>query len=246
MLRPNRLSSTGTLFTFLMLSALIITSSAPAYAQGAAAGVHVAQRSETKAPTARGYAALGASETWGVGAAPRSKAYAYRVARALGARPFVNAGISGTTLPGGYQVELSAALAIRPRLVTLFFGYNDLRAGVSRDTFLRHLTRLVTALHRTKAQVLVIGLPDLSLVPAVKSTGLPGVRQIVASWNAGMRRVVRKTGAHFLDLRTYNAELARHPEYISGDGLHPSNAGYARLAQVIVATVKSKGLWSSR
>src|SRR5919202_5987064 len=129
MLRPTRFGSTSTLFTFLMLSALIITSSSPASAQSAAAGVQIAQKSGIKAPTARGYAALGASETWGGGAAPRSKAYAYRVARALGARPFVNAGISGTTLPGGYQAELSAALAIRPRLVTLFFGYNDLRDG---------------------------------------------------------------------------------------------------------------------
>ena len=208
--------------------------------------VRLTGTSEATSQAGRGYAALGASETAGVGATPQSNGYAYLVARALHAQPFRNLGISGTTLSGGYRSELSGALAIRPRLATVFFGFNDLRNGVSRDAFVRDLYRLVKALRQAHIQVVIIGLPDLSRLPVMATFPVQTVRQIVTSWDNGMRDVARKTGAQFLDLRKYNAELAHHPEYVSADGLHPSNAGYARLAQEVVRFVKRKGLWTAR
>ena len=33
--------------------------------------------------------------------------------------------------------------------------------------------------------------------------------------------------------------LRRHPEYISGDGFHPSTLGYAKLAELFYQTLKS-------
>ena len=78
------------------------------------------------APLPGSYAALGASETYGVGAAPHIRGYAYQVAHALGATHFVDEGIPGATLNASYETELTNALAIRPALATVFFGYNDL------------------------------------------------------------------------------------------------------------------------
>jgi lysophospholipase L1-like esterase len=189
------------------------------------------------------YAALGASETYGMGAAPRTAGYAYLVAHALHTRRFVDVGIPGTTLNQGYEAELASALAIRPSLCTVFFGVNDLRAGVTRDAFLQDLHDLVATLRSTHAQVVVVGIPDLSHVPAVARLHISNLRGIVASWNEGMARVARQTGAHFLDLRQYSAELASHRGYVAADGLHPSNAGHARLAQVVVATIRQDRLW---
>lgn len=191
------------------------------------------------------YAALGASETFGVGANPRSNGYAYRVARLLHARKFVDLGVPGTTLHAGYDTELAGALSARPALCTVFFGVNDLRAGVSLASFLLDIRDMVVTLQSEGARVLIIGIPDLSYLPAVARLHISGLHRIVSSWNAGMAEVARRSGAHFLDLRRYDARLASHPRYVSSDGLHPSNSGHAALAHVIVAQIRRLRLWNS-
>lgn len=196
-------------------------------------------------PLPGSYAALGASETYGYGATPHTRGFAYLVAHALHSRQFVDVGIPGTTLAAAYETELTNALTIRPWLATVFFGANDIRAGVHRDAFLRDLHDLVATLRRAGVQVVIVGLPDLTRLPLVAASGIGGLQQIVQQWNGGMARVARETGAHYLDLRQFDKELATHPSYIASDGLHPSNLGHNRLAQVIVATVKH-GLWRSR
>lgn len=194
-------------------------------------------------PLPGSYAALGASETYGVGATPHTNGYAYQVARALHATRFVDVGIPGTTLDAGYNAELTSALAIRPSLCTVFFGINDLRAGVTLDAYMQNLHDLVATLRQAHAQVLIVGLPDVSKLPAVEQTHIGGLQEIVSSWNAGIEKVARQTGAHVLDLRQYDAELAAHPDYIAPDGLHPSNRGHTRLAQVVLSTVRQAHLW---
>jgi lysophospholipase L1-like esterase len=62
------------------------------------------------------YAALGASETYGVGAEPRTEGYAFLVARALTAETFVNAGVSGATLREAAETEVRTVVAARPAL----------------------------------------------------------------------------------------------------------------------------------
>ena len=197
-------------------------------------------------PLAGSYAALGASETYGVGAQPHTMGYAYQLARALHASHFVDEGIPGTTLNAAYDTELTNALTIRPYLCTVFFGYNDLSNGVSRAAFLQDLHDLVATLRRARSRVLVIGMPDLARLPAVASHHILRLRAIVISWNRGMAQVARQTGARFLDLYSLSGQLLAHPEYISADGLHPSNAGYARLTRILLTTVRRDRLWSTR
>jgi lysophospholipase L1-like esterase len=245
MLRLFRLAS-----RLLLLSAsLVLASCGPLNAGGSPTSTP----SPTAAPTEPAlasalpgsYAALGASETYGVGATPHTHGYAYQVARQLHARHFLDLGIPGTTLDAGYDTELTRALDIRPSFCTVFFGVNDLRAGITKQGFVRELYDLVASLRRAHAQVLIIGIPDLSLLPAVAQLHIGDLRQIVASWNAGMRQVAVRTGAHFLDLNAYSHDLAAHPNYVAADGLHPSNAGHTRLAQVVLATVRQEHLWTA-
>lgn len=190
------------------------------------------------------YAALGASETYGVGAQPYSQGYAYRVARALHARRFLDLAIPGTTLDAGYQSELTRALAVHPALCTVFFGVNDLRAGVTRKNFALELHDLVATLRRSGARVLIIGMPNLGLLPAAQA--FPDAGAISTTWNVAMARDARQTGAVFLDLSQYSRELAAHPAYVAPDGLHPSTRGHARLAQVVLAAIRAHHLWPSR
>jgi acyl-CoA thioesterase I len=194
-------------------------------------------------PLPASYAALGASETYGVGAVPHTDGYAYLVARALHAHPFIDTGIPGTTIDAGYESELTDALEKRPRLATVFFGVNDLRAGVDTSSFLGDLHDLVVTLRQARAQVIIVGVPDVSLLPAVRGQHISGVNTIVASWNTGMQRIARQTGAHYLDLAAFTHTLATHPRYIASDGLHPSTAGHRRLAKIVVAAIQHWQLW---
>ena len=194
-------------------------------------------------PLPGSYAALGASETYGIGVVPRTDSYPYLVKRALRARHFVDVGIPGATLSAGYEGELSRALTIRPSFVTVLFGTNDILAGYSRATFLQDLRDLILTLRQAHVEVLVVGLPDLSYFPRVQRAHIPGVHTLITSWNSGMRTVARQTGAHFLDLAAYSKILARHPEYITADGLHPGNKAHARLAQLILAQIRRDHLW---
>ncbi len=196
-------------------------------------------------PLPGAYAAMGASETYGIGVTPRTRSYPYLVERALRARHFVDVGIPGATLDAGYQEELSRALDIRPSLVTVLFGTNDILAGYSRASFLSDLRDLVTTLRMARAQVLIVGLPDLSYFPRVRRSGIKGVHALVTSWNAGMRAVAQSTGSHFLDLEAYSKILAQHPNYIDADGLHPGNEAHARLAVLIVRAVRANHLWAA-
>ncbi len=194
-------------------------------------------------PLPSSYAALGASETYGIGVAPRTDSYPYLVERALHARHFVDVGIPGATLSSGYDGELSRALSIRPSFVTVLFGTNDILAGYSRGTFLRDLRDLVLTLRQARVQVLIVGLPDLSYFPRVRSAHIHGVHALITSWNSGMQSIARQTGSHFLDLAVYSSILAKHPEYVTADGLHPGNKAHARLAQLILAEVRREHLW---
>jgi lysophospholipase L1-like esterase len=187
------------------------------------------------------YVALGASETYGTGAEPHTNGYAYRVARSLHVRRFLDLGIPGTTLDAAYQTELTRALASHPSLCTVFFGVNDLRAGVTEKNFTLELHDLVSTLQRGGARVLIIGMPDLAQLPAARA--FPDAGSISARWNAGMMRVAHSSGAGFLNLSHFSHELAAHPEYIAPDGLHPSNAGHARLAHVVLAAIRADRLW---
>jgi lysophospholipase L1-like esterase len=225
---------------FLLLLALALgacasSAAGPSPTQSATSSVQRA--AGVLPPIAGAYAALGASETYGSGAQPHTAGYAYLVARRLHARKFVDLGIPGTTLDAGYQSELTGALAIRPQLCTVFFGFNDARAGVTRNAFLADLNDVVVTLQRARCRVLVIGLPDLSLLSAVKASGVGGIHATVVSWNRGMQAIARRHGARFLNLDAFSRELAHHPEYISADGLHPSNVGHRRLAAVVVDAI---------
>lgn len=96
------------------------------------------------------------------------------------------------------------------------------------------LAMLLTQLQsRTHARIYMADLPDLTRLPAFadqtaaqKAQMLSGIQQ----WNAGIARQAARYHVTLVDLFSHGSELTAHPEYISGDGFHPSPAGYVQLA----------------
>jgi lysophospholipase L1-like esterase len=200
------------------------------------------------------YAALGASETVGVGTDdPARQAFPQLVAAHLGPRAVLyNLGLVGETTAAALTDELPPALAAHPSVATVFFNVDDLAAGTSPETFEANLMRIVGTLRAQPAApvVLVATTPPVDQLPVfkacaaqastcpLKGIALPSadvVRHLVDLYNAATARVAAATGAIPVDLSAAGLITAQHPEYVAGDGLHPSTAGARALADAFIA-----------
>ena len=198
------------------------------------------------------YVALGASDAVGVGAAdPNTQGYVpVLISRLPKDADALNLGVSGYKVHDALQNKLAAALNAHPTLVTIWLAGNDFRGCTPLNTYIADLNALLDQLKSgTKAQVFVANLPDMSLLPAMRpgsqllgachqSQTSQQMRAETQTWNEAIAQAVSSHGDDLIDL--YRAELASHPEYISGDGFHPTAAGYLRIADLFWADIRAK------
>ena len=207
------------------------------------------------------YAAVGASETVGVGAKdPTTDSWPqvfYRTALPQAA-VYYNFGISGDTVSGASTDQAPDALAVHPTLVTVWLNVNDLLAGVPAAGYHDQLATLLRALRRGGAtQVLVANVPALDRLPVylachggtstaaircpaspVASLGPLAINTLVDAYNAAIADAVRKAGAVLVDLHARGEAPDSHPDWVSADGFHPSTAGYAAIAEAFAAAYR--------
>ena len=83
-------------------------------------------------------------------------------------------------------------------------------------------------------------MPDLRALPSFARSDAAGLDARVREWNTAIAEVVGRHApdAVLVDLYGSWAELGAHPEYISGDGFHPSSAGYRRIADFVLDTLR--------
>ncbi len=208
------------------------------------------------APAPAVYVALGASDAVGVGALrPAQEGWVPQVHSRLPAgTQLVNLGISGATLAEVSDRQLPVALDAAPRLVTIWPGANDLRAGVDLPTFTTRLDAILGRLRRERGgevTLVVLNLPDLRSVPVFASAA-SGVRDRqaldarVRAWNAAIAESAGRHDAILVDLYGRWSELAERPDFVSADGFHPSGAGYRRIAELVLADLERNNASSLR
>jgi lysophospholipase L1-like esterase len=141
---------------------------------------------------------------------------------------YANLAIRGRTTRRILEEQLEPALALRPDLVTLFTGTNDVvrprfdAAGVARDV--EHMQR---TLIESGATVLGFTLPDLSIV-------LPLARPIagrVRALNDALRHAAASSGAVLVDFAAHS--VGSDPRLWSDDRLHANSAGHERIAAAL-------------
>jgi lysophospholipase L1-like esterase len=225
----------------LVAAALLIAGCAAPFGRSSSSGAPAAPRPSAPDVT---YVALGASDAYGIGTDdPDRLNWPSVLAGELGGPAhLVNLGIPGATVANALRAELPVALDARPAVVTIWLAVNDLANGTDLATYTRQLTALVVALRQgTAARIFVGNLPDLTLLPYFSANDPAALGAAVKSWNAAIASVCRNEGAYLVDLNAGWRDLADHPEYISSDGLHPSTAGAARIADAFASAIRAAG-----
>ena len=187
------------------------------------------------------YVAIGASDAFGVGTDdPAKDNWPTVLAHLLGSDAhLINLGIPGETVAEARQTELPVALDAKPSLVTVWLGVNDIVQSISVQTYKAQLEALLRTLQQqTRAHVFVGNVPDLSLLSFFAGFDQSTLQATISRWNAAIAQAVAATGASLVDLYADWNELATHPEYIAGDGLHPSTEGAKRLAGVFFSQIR--------
>ena len=208
----------------------------------------MAERQLTAAGTAElSYVALGDSTVEGVGATAPARNYVSRLHERLrGVFPgatLLNLGEGGATASGVRLRQLPLALEHRPQLVTLSVGPNDITGRRSLVDYARDVDAILRALGTGTSAVVVVSLmPDLGVTPRFRGTDVEAaVRDRVLAFNDELSRQARAHGAEVVDLYgPSRAEVPRRPELIAADRYHPSDAGYARWAELMWAGIQAR------
>lgn len=210
------------------------------------------------------YAAVGASETYGIGANDRYR-QAWPQVFYNDVLPqsavLYNFGIPGATTAQALHDEVPAAVAVHPSVVTVWLNVNDLIQEVAPQTYGAQLRELLHALRRGgQTRVLVANTPDLGQLPAYRAclpnapAGGPAclipealvptpqvMATTIAAYNAAINEAAKQEGATVVDLHLDGVQISQHPEWLSADGFHPNGQGYAIIAKLFEDAYRRAG-----
>src|SRR5206468_3308361 len=193
------------------------------------------------------YVALGDSTVEGVGATSPDRNYVSRLHERLRAvyptARVVNLGAGGATSADVLRRQLDRAIELRPHLVTLSIGPNDITTRVPVAAYERNLDTILGRLRIETTAVTVVNLiPDLVVTPRFRAHRERDAlgRQTVL-FNEALERRSRAHGAELVDLYAASRrEVPVRPELIGADGYHPSDVGYARWAELVWVGIQAR------
>ncbi|RKR74214.1 SGNH/GDSL hydrolase family protein [Frondihabitans australicus] len=186
------------------------------------------------------YVAVGDSFTEGIGdpdpgAVGGHRGWADRVAEVLGSSTpdfaYANLAIRGRLLQGIIDEQAEAALELRPDLITVSAGGNDIiRPGTDPDEVASRLDGLVGTLSRDGATVVLFTGPDIGATPV-----LGRLRGKVAIYNENVHAIALRHDAVVADMWALR-QLADSRMW-APDRLHFSPLGHHTIARMVLATL---------
>ena len=144
-----------------------------------------------------------------------------------------NAGVPGNTTAQMLARLSKDVLAYSPEVVTVMGGTNDVGNKVAEATVIANLTAIVDALKAANVRVILLTIP-----PRTDPTFAEPIRSL----NASIRTLAVSEGVALADI--YPALAQTDGTYVPGltrDGLHPSAAGNAAIASVVVDALRTAG-----
>lgn len=145
---------------------------------------------------------------------------------------YANLAVRGKLLDQVLTEQLPPAMAMRPSLVSLAAGGNDiLRRKVDPHALVGRLDTVVGRIRATGAEVVLFRFADVT-------AHLPGRRFIsprAAVLNNGADEIAARHGARVVDL--FGDDTFHHPAMWSNDRLHLSPEGHRRVAGQVLDTL---------
>src|SRR6187402_1409010 len=185
----------------------------------------------------RRYVAIGDSFTEGIGdPEPQSpggyRGWADRVAEVLAEQTedfaYANLAIRGRLLQQISDEQVDAALELKPDLITVSAGGNDIiRPGTDADDVSRRFELMIERLRSDGATVVMFNGPDIGMTPV-----LGRVRGKVAIYNENLRAIAQRHDCIVADMWALR-ELA-DPRMWAPDRLHFSPVGHTTIAAMVL------------
>ena len=176
------------------------------------------------------YLALG--DLTGVGVGARNGGYVARIfSRILAQRPgsrLTNLCVSGATSSDVLEGQLDRGLTSDPNLVTLGIGINDIGHGFSEEEFARNYEQIISTLAEQDSGANYRHQYPRHLQRAAHSCSVRAqYQQTIVNFNQRLEAIAARYEVTLFDVHnTTRDQLPAHPEFFSGDGFHPSDAGY--------------------
>lgn len=192
----------------------------------------------TQVPVPKSFVAIGDSFTEGLDDPNPSgdgtfRGWADRVAEEFARREpaftYANLAVRGRKLDAIVEEQLPRALELRPELVSLAGGTNDvLRPRVDLEALASRFSDSVRRLRENGSQVLLFQSVDPTPRSRLIGRTLPRIKTLTT--------VVEETAARYecVLVRMWGAEVFAHPEAWSLDRLHLSSLGHERVAGAVL------------
>lgn len=192
------------------------------------------------------YVAIGASDTVGVGSLdPVNGSWPSRLAALMPSqRTYRNLGVSGSLVAQAQRDQLPVAVREQPTIVTIWLAVNDLNAQIPAGGYGTSLGAIVdTLVQGTSARIFVGNVPDLRAVPIYAALDPVVLLAVIQSYNVQVTAAAAKHPGRVVvvDLFAESAELVTTIT-VASDGFHPSDAGYALIAERFAAAMRRSGM----
>jgi len=145
-----------------------------------------------------------------------------------------NYGLGGEKAVNARDRFFQALNIVRPEVVLLLDGHNDIPGGMdgAASSAASEMNIMAAEARNRGMRVFV----------ATASPPRPGGNRTIAQvfiddWNNRMRALAANQGAVLVDI--YSAMLPDVTRYIGVDGLHPNEAGYAKIADVFFQAIQA-------
>ena len=189
----------------------------------------------------RRYVALGDSYTIGTSVGEDERWPNQLVAREPRLQLVANLGVNGFTSRDLIELELPRLDGLRPELLSVLIGVNDVVQGVPAVAYRANVADILGAAvrHVGAGGVFVVTTPDYTVTPSGADYGNParqaaGIREN----NAIIVEAAARLGIIVVDIHDISLQAANDRSLVAGDRLHPSGAQYARWVERIAPVVE--------
>jgi acyl-CoA thioesterase-1 len=185
------------------------------------------------------YVAFGDSLTAGVGVATYEQSYPYLLAQKISSKEQKTVELIPIATPGVRTQDVSGdsldqVIKLKPDIVTILFGVNDIHGGVSRDNFYKNYSHIINRITKeTDAVVYVINIPYIGYSSLILPPHNYYFDSKTKEFNETLKQIKEEYPVRYIDLYTQTQTEIDKKTYYASDLFHPGEEGYALWAKII-------------